>query len=67
MPRSLKTYITGLVALSALALAVTSLVIPVDSRIAVGWFDDSKIDVLAGIAFWTAMTLLASAVPVQMP
>jgi len=67
MPRSLKIYITGLVALSALALAVTSLVIPVDSRIALGWFDDSQVDVLAGIAFWTLMTLLASARPVQMP
>jgi hypothetical protein len=67
MPRSLKTYITGLVALGAVALAATSLVIPVDSRIALGWFDDSKVDVLAGIAFWTVMTLLASALPVQMP
>src|SRR5665648_492500 len=66
MPRSLKTYITGLVALSALALVATSLVIPVDSRIAFGWFGDSQADVLAGIAFWTAMTLLASALPVQM-
>jgi HD-GYP domain-containing protein (c-di-GMP phosphodiesterase class II) len=67
MPRSLKIGITGLVALSALALAVTSLVIPVDSRIGLGWFDDSQVDVLAGIAFWTAMTLLASALPVKMP
>jgi len=67
MPRSLKTYITGLVALSALALAVASLVIPVDPRIALGWFADARVDVLAGIAFWTVMTLLASALPVQMP
>ena len=67
MPRSLKTFITGLVALSALALTATSLVIPVDSRIAVGWFADSRIDVVAGIAFWTVLTLLASALPVQMP
>jgi putative nucleotidyltransferase with HDIG domain len=67
MPRSLKIYITGLVALSAIALAVTSLVIPVDDRIALGWSDDSQVDILAGIAFWTVMTLLASALPVQMP
>jgi hypothetical protein len=67
MPRSLKIYITGLVALSAVALAVTSLVIPVDVRIAPGWFDNSQVDILAGIAFWTVMTLLASALPVQMP
>ena len=67
MPRSLKLYITGLVALSAFALAVTSLVIPVDPRIAMGWSDNSQVDILAGIAFWTVLTLLASALPVQMP
>ncbi len=67
MPRSLKIYTTGLVAFGAIALAVTSLVIPVDLRIALGWFDNSQVDVLAGIAFWTVMTLLASALPVQMP
>ncbi|MFH1475308.1 MAG: HD-GYP domain-containing protein [Chloroflexota bacterium] len=67
MPRSLKIYITGLVAFSAVALVATSLVIPVHSRIAIGWFGDSRLDMLAGIAFWTLMTLLASALPVQMP
>jgi hypothetical protein len=67
MPRSLKIYTTGLVALSALALLVTSLVVPVDMRIAPGWFDNSQVDVLTGMAFWTVMTLLASALPVQMP
>ena len=67
MPRSLKIYITGLVALSAFALVVTSLVIPVDPQIGLGAFQDQQVDTLAGIAFWTVMTLLASAFPVQMP
>ena len=67
MPRSLKIYIAGLVAVSAVALAVTSLVIPVDPRIGPGLFASPQLDTLAGIAFWTLMTLLASAFPVQMP
>ena len=67
MNRSLKAYIAGLVAVCALALAVTSLVIPVDQSIRLGVFDDVSMDVAAGIAFWTAITILASAMPVEMP
>ncbi len=67
MPRSLKIYITGLVALSAVALAATSLVIRVYPQIALGVFGTPQFDILAGVAFWTVLTLLASAFPVQMP
>jgi HD-GYP domain-containing protein (c-di-GMP phosphodiesterase class II) len=67
MPRSLKFFITGLVALSAVALVATSLVIPVDPRIALGVFGNPQFDILAGVAFWTVVTLLASTFPVQMP
>jgi len=67
MPRSLKFEITGLVALSAFALLATSLVIQVDPRIALGVFANPQLDILAGVVFWTVMTLLASALPVRMP
>ncbi len=67
MPRSLKIYIAGLVAVSAFALVATSLVIPIDTRIALGLTGNEPVDTLVGIAFWTVMTLLASAFPVQMP
>ena len=67
MPRSLKIYIIGLVAISAIALVVTSLVIPVEREIALGVFGNEQLDILVGVAFWTVLTLLASALPVQMP
>ncbi len=67
MPRSLKIYIAGLVAVSAVALAVTSLVIPVDDAIRLRLFEDPQADVVAGMVFWVAITLLASALPVEMP
>lgn len=67
MNRSLKVYIAGLVAVCALALAVTSLVIPVSELIRLRVFDDVRADVLAGIIFWIALTIFASATPVEMP
>ena len=67
MPKSLSIYITGLVTIGALALVVTSFVIPVDGTIRLNVFASETIDILAGIAFWTGLTLLASALPVQMP
>ena len=67
MNRSLKAYIAGLVAVCAIALAVTSLVIPVDELIRLRVFDDVSLDVAAGIVFWTAITILASAMPIVMP
>ena len=66
MNRSLKAYITGLVAVCAIALVVTSLVIPVDELIRLRVFDDVSLDLAAGIVFWTAITILASAMPIEM-
>jgi putative nucleotidyltransferase with HDIG domain len=77
MPRSLKVYITGVVTLSALALGVATLVFRPENRIALGFVSipgvtdspgsPSQIQVVGGIAFWTLLTLIASAVPVRLP
>ena len=79
MPRNLKLYITGVVTLSAVALLVATRLFPAESRIALtftvgeipGVTDSvthpSSVQVLAGILFWTVLTLLASAVPVRLP
>jgi hypothetical protein len=70
MPKSLKLYISGLVVTSAVALAATSLIFPVDPRIGIQ-LDAipavSTIETAAGIAFWVVVTLFASALPVTMP
>ena len=54
---------------SALALLTTSLVIPVDPRIAIDVDGNpagvASIDIVAGLAFWIVVTLLASALPVR--
>jgi putative nucleotidyltransferase with HDIG domain len=68
MARSLKLYITGVVAASAVALVATTLVLPIDPRIAItGPASQSEVAVWGGIAFWTVICLLASALPVRMP
>jgi putative nucleotidyltransferase with HDIG domain len=79
MPRSLKIYIAGVVALSAFALGVATLVFPPESRIALtlsvvnipgvssNGVVPSQIEKFFGIAFWTLLTLVASAVPVRLP
>ena len=70
MSRSLRTYITGLVGAAAIALLATGLVIPVGTDIALQLDGDtstgSAIEVLAGGAFWTIVTLFASALPVRL-
>src|SRR3990172_1673859 len=70
MPKSLKLFITLLVAGGALALLATSFVIPVDPAIAIQFDADpnatSQVEVLAGIAFWTVVTLFVSAFPVRL-
>lgn len=71
MPRSLKLYIAGLVTMGALALVVTSFLFPIDARIAIQLDDDplfaSQSERLVGLAFWTLVTLFASALPVRLP
>jgi len=79
MLRNLKLYITAVVTLSAIALVVATLVFPPENRIALTFAvgnipgvtlavgDPSQLQILAGIAFWTLVTLLASAAPVELP
>jgi putative nucleotidyltransferase with HDIG domain len=74
MPKALKLYIAGLVSLSAVALVGTSLVYVGQSGTVLGMHPDIAItdpanpaSTLAGLAFWTILTLLASAFPVRMP
>jgi HD-GYP domain-containing protein (c-di-GMP phosphodiesterase class II) len=68
MPRSLKLYIALLVALSAFALAATSFVFGIRSTIAISVSGDpTPVEVALGLAFWTAVTAFASALPVRMP
>jgi len=67
MPRSLAAYIAGLVAVGTVALTVASLAAPIDPRVRPGFFSDPVVDTVAGIAFWTALTAIASAFPVRMP
>ena len=67
MPRQLKLYIIGVVAAGALALVVTTLVIPVNPLIGVGFSALGSSATAVGLAFWVLATLLASALPVRMP
>src|SRR4051812_37425869 len=70
MPRLLKLHIAGLVVASAFALAATSLLFPVSSRIGIdvdGVPGISRLDGLAGIVFWVVVSIFASALPVRMP
>ena len=68
MPRALKVFVAGIVTVSALALAVTTFLVPIDSRIALDSTPPvTKMSVLGGIALWVAVTMAASALPVQMP
>jgi HD-GYP domain-containing protein (c-di-GMP phosphodiesterase class II) len=66
MPRRLAAYIAGLAAVSAVALAATSLAVPIDPRIRLGLFSDVTVDSLAGVVYWIVVTLVASALPVRM-
>ncbi len=73
MPRVLKLYVAGVVVVGALALiAATLAFIPPNPAIAVRLSSappsgPTDIEVLLGVAFWTILTLLASAFPVQLP
>src|SRR6476659_6061877 len=67
MPRQLKLYITGVVAVGALALAVTTFVIPVDPLIGEPFGALGPPATAVGLLFWTLVTLVASALPVRMP
>ncbi len=67
MPRNLKLYISGVVAASALALVVTTSTFPPANSIALATDVFGEWSVLAGIVFWTLVSLVAGAMPIQMP
>lgn len=70
MTRPLAVYIAWLVGAALVVLFATSLVFPIDSHIAIQIDGDgsstSWIDLWAGVAFWIAITLVASALPVRL-
>ena len=72
MPQSLKVYVTGVVAVGAVALIAATFVFPPVASVAIRFSTNNAaqaadVELLAGILFWIALTLLASALPVQMP
>jgi HD-GYP domain-containing protein (c-di-GMP phosphodiesterase class II) len=75
MDRSLRLYIAVVVTVSALALALATFVFPVDHRVAVSLplpgdlpaDDRIALETVLGIAFWTVLTLITSALPVKLP
>jgi putative nucleotidyltransferase with HDIG domain len=67
MARNLKLYIAGVVALSVVALVATTFLFPVEVPIGAGFELLGQQAALVGIAFWCALTLGASALPVRMP
>ncbi len=67
MPKYLKLYIFGVVTAAAVAMVVTTLVFGVNSRIGISSTLPAAASVALGIAFWTALTLVASTLPVKMP
>jgi putative nucleotidyltransferase with HDIG domain len=71
MPRSLKLYIACVVVVGAVALTAATLAFPAEPQIALRFGDveapPTDLELLLGIVFWTAITLLGSALPVQLP
>ena len=71
MPRLLKAYIAGVVALSAVALVAATLVIPVNPSIALPLggspaAQPTQVELMAGIAFWILLNLVVAALPVTL-
>jgi putative nucleotidyltransferase with HDIG domain len=65
---NLKLYIAVVVAASAIALAATTILVPVDPRISpVPGAADVALGIGAGITLWTVITVLLSALPVTLP
>ena len=77
MPRSLKLYIAGVVTLGVFALLVATLLWPPleqqEIALTLTYHSGSpsvtatQLEILLGVAFWTLMTLVTSAVPVKLP
>ena len=73
MPKSLKLYLAGVVAVGALALIAATLVfVPPNQAIAIRLTSSpsslpTELELLLGVAFWTILTLVGSAFPVRLP
>src|SRR4051794_825107 len=79
MSRSLKLYIAGLVSFSVIALILTSFVFSLEPGRVAGFrpqigfsltndhTNETIFSIIAGVAFWTLITLFAGALPVRMP
>ena len=73
MPKSLKLYLAGVVAVGALALIAATLVfVPPKPAIAIRLTSSppsfpTELELLLGVAFWTILTLVGSAFPVRLP
>ncbi|HCG00434.1 MAG TPA: hypothetical protein DEV93_07795, partial [Chloroflexi bacterium] len=70
MSRSLKSYIAGVVTVSAMALLVATLVYPASPAIAFplpGVGTSTGVATLAGVGFWILLTLVSWALPVKLP
>ena len=73
MPKSLKLYLAGVVAVGALALIAATLVfVPPNPAIAIRLTSSpsslpTELELLLGVAFWTILTLVGSAFPVRLP
>ncbi len=72
MPKSLKLYVAGVVAVGAIALIAATLVFPPETAIAARLTSTppsrpTELEMLLGVAFWTILTLVGSAFPVQLP
>jgi len=71
MSSTLKLYIAFLAAIGASALVAASLLFPVDPAIGIDLERDGRagdpIDLIAGVGFWTVITLFAAALPVRLP
>ena len=71
MPRSLKLYIASVVAVSAFALAASTVFFDPKQAIALrlpgATGSASTVEILLGIGFWTVLALIGSSYPVQQP
>ena len=71
MPRSLRLYLIGVVALGAFALVATTLLFDPDRAVAIqipeALDPPEQINIAAGVLFWIIIALAASALPVSLP
>jgi hypothetical protein len=67
MTRALKIYLVGVVAAGAVALVVAAPLFGYDDRIAFRTPASETVNLMLGVGFWIALTLIASALPVRLP